>query len=76
MDKALQMSTRSLDRQEDGHAERPTTQAELTPHLSVTVDRGQSARDKTAKEEIHAAGNKAPGLREGRDLAACLAGLH
>lgn len=73
MDKDLQMSTRSLDRQGDGHAERPTTQAELTPHLSVTVDRGQSARDKTAKEEIHATGNKAPGLREGRDLAACLA---
>lgn len=71
------MPTRSLGRQEDGHAERPTTQAELTPnpHFLSQWTEGKVPGDKAAKEEIHATGNKTPGLREGRDGAACSAGL-
>ena len=57
---------------------RGSAQAALIPstHLSATVDRGHCARDKAAKEEIHAAGSKTPGLWEGRGGAGRPAGLH
>ena len=66
--------TESLGRQEDNHANgthspaQGSGQAQLTPspHLSATLDNRQGARDKAAKEEIHAAESKTSGLWEGK----------
>lgn len=69
MDRALRMPTGSLGRpgrkmaKQGAHSPaQGSAQAWLipSPRLSATVDRRQFARDKAAKEEIHAAGSKTP----------------